>query len=150
MFWGMLAVYLMRVVNPKVDKALDWVGARWNIKALKTAVVILITFLFLDFLISTVALDTYLVRTTVENNLEVTNMEETLKKYNFYFKENEKLANIINTLWGDRYMVKIYPNVTIKLANGEAVYACVYHKDIEPYFIRFRNKNIPIRNVIYE
>lgn len=137
-FWGLLGVYLIKVINPKIDYFIDWQKLKFKSNFIsKSAVLVMIVFLFLDFLASTFALDAYLTRTTVENNLNVKNFDGALQKYSFYYNDNKGLTDTIYKLWDDKFMVKIYPNVTIRLENGESVQAKDYHKDILPYFYKF-------------
>lgn len=94
-------------------------------------------FLFVNCIVSGIALDFYLTRITVENNLEVADMENTINKYNYIYNENTELSKFIYKFWGNDKMVKTYPNVTITLANGESVLAKNYLPDIEPYYYKF-------------
>lgn len=138
-FWGLLGLYLLNVVNPKVDHMIDFFKTKFkNMKFAKTLTLLVIIFMFFDCVISGIALDCYLIRITVENNLEVENKEGTIAKYNYIYKENTKLADFINKMWNDKVMIKVYPNVTIRLSNGENVLAKNYLPDLKPYFFKFR------------
>lgn len=137
-FWGLLAIYLLKIINPKVDEFIDKLKLKIrHVRGLKIFVLAFIIFLFLNCVISGIALDFYLTRVAVENNLEIENKEETIEKYNYIYKENEKMAKMIYKFWGNNTMVKTYPNVTVKLANGESVLAKNYFPDIEPYYYKF-------------
>lgn len=134
-----MGLYLLKVVNPKVDYFIDWIKIKFkNTSILKALTLTVIILLFINCVISGYALDSYLTRTIIENNLEVDNKEEVLSKYNYTYKENENLSNFIYTLWGNNKMVKTYPNVTIRLSTGEDVPAKKYYPDIKPYFFKFR------------
>ncbi len=139
-FWGILGLYLLKVFNPKVDKFLDWVKLKANgkTKLLKAIVLTMIIFLFLDFLATGIASDFYFTRITVENDLPVANKEKVVEKYNYLYKENPKLANIIYKFWGNEVMVKTLPNATIMLENGDLVLAKNYSPDIKPYYYKFK------------
>ncbi len=140
-FWGLLGLYLLNVVNPKVDYFIDFVKIKFKkMTLLKTLTLLTIVLLFIDCVVSGIALDCYLIRITVENNLEVANKEEVIKKYNYLYNENEKISNIIYKYWGNKKMIKTYPNVTIELSNGEQVLAKNYIKDIKPYFYKFKEE----------
>lgn len=138
-FWGLLGLYLLKVVNPKVDKFIDWIKLKFkNLSLLKILDLAIIILLFINCVVSGYALDAYLTRITVENNLEVENKKEVLEKYNYLYKEDEKRANRIYKYWGNEVMVKTYPNVTIKLSDGENVGAKTYLPDIKPYYYKFK------------
>ncbi len=136
-FWGLLGLYLLNVVNPKIDKFLDYLKEKVNVKIARSFIAIFIIVLFLDCAVSWVALDFYLTRTTVENNLDVDDKQKVVAKYNYVYKENEKLSNFVYKFWSDNTMVKTYPNVTIRLSNGEFVLAKNYHQNITPYYYKF-------------
>jgi len=93
--------------------------------------------MFVDCVISAFALDFYLTRVSVENNLEVQDKEKLIEKYDYIYKENKKLSNFINKYWGNNVMVKTYPNVAITLTNQEKVLAKNYFPDIAPYYYKF-------------
>lgn len=140
-FWGLLGLYLINVLNPKIDYLIDWIKLKFkNIVVLKILTLATIIFMFVDCVISGIALDFYLTRITVENNLDVENREETVAKYNYIYKENEGLRNFVYKFWGNNVMVKAYPNVTIRLSNGENVLAKEYSPDIKPYYFKFRSE----------
>lgn len=142
-FWGLLGVYLLRVVNPRIDEFIDWIKLKFNDKILKSLVVVVTILLLIDFIVSTFALDAYLTRTSIENDIEIENKEGTIKRYNYYYEENEWLSDVIYKLWGDKIMVKVYPNIKIRLADGKNILARDYHQDIVPYLYKF---NWGIRN----
>lgn len=136
-FWGLLGLYLLKIVNPKVDYFIDWVKIKLSYVGLKVLVIITTILLFVNCVISGIALDFYLTRVTVENDLEVANKEAVIDKYNYVYNENENLSKLIYKYWGNEKMVKTYPNVTITLANGESVLAKSYFPDITPYYYKF-------------
>ncbi len=98
----------------------------------------MIVFLFLDFSVTGIASDFYFNRIIVENDLPVANKEKAIEKYNYLYKENERLADIIYKFWGNEVMVKTLPNATIMLENGELVLAKNYSPDIKPYYYKFK------------
>ena len=138
--WGLLALYLIKFANPKIDKFIDFIKSKFNIKVLKILVAICIVVLFLDFIVSTFAVDVYLTRVIVENNLDVKNKEHIIEKYDYLYNKNKTLSNIIYTLWGNEVMIKIYPNLTVRTTNGENLLVKFFYPDILPYFYKF-NRN---------
>lgn len=58
MFWGILAIYLMKHFNPKVDKFL----AKFSDKQLKTVVTIIMIFLIIDMIITGIGLKVFFMR----------------------------------------------------------------------------------------
>ena len=105
---------------------------------LKILVLTVIILLFIDFIVSIFALDAYLTRVIVNNNIDVKNKEQIVQKYDYLYNKNETLSKIIYTLWGDEFMVKFYPNVTVRTTSGENLLVKYYFPDILPYFYKFK------------
>ena len=61
--------------------------------------------------------------------------------YNYLYKENAKLGDFINKIWGNKTMVITYPNLTIQLADGNVEYLKNYYPEIQPYYLKLK-KNI--------
>lgn len=137
LFWGLLGVYFMKVINPKVDKIIEFIKKKVNIKIIKFGVLIIFILLMLNCVISAVAVDLYLTRQTVENNLDVPNKEQLIEKYN-KINSNENLVRIINKYWNDEKMVITYPNLSITLTNGENIRVREYLPHIKPYYYKFK------------
>lgn len=136
-FWGLLAVYFMRVINPKVDKVINFIKKKINIKVIKTITLIMFIFLLFDCVVSGIAVDLYLTRQAVINDLDVPNKEQTIEKYEKIYSD-EKLVKIIDRFWNDEKMVITYPNLAITLNNGSNVRVRDYLPDIKPYYIKFK------------
>lgn len=138
-FWGLLAVYFMRVINPKVDKVIDFIKKKVNIKIIKTITLFMFIFLLLDCIISGFAVDWYLTRQAVQNNLDVPNKEQVIEKYNKIYS-NEKLKQIVDKYFNDEKMVITYPNLAIQLSGGTNKRVREYLPDIKPYYLKFNKE----------
>jgi len=135
-FWGFLAIYLIKVLNPRVDRFIDYLAKKLNPKVLKTKVIIVVVVLFLDCVISAIAIDVFLTKVSVENNLDIENKQSTIEKYNkIYTKEG--LVKFIERFWSDEKMIKTYPKLKITLENSEIVYVQEFFKNIQPYYYKF-------------
>ncbi len=141
LFWGLLGVYFMKVINPKVDKIIDFIKKKVNIKIIKTIVIILFVFLLVDCAISGLAIEYYLVRQTVQNNLDVSNKNDIVKIYDKIYS-NDNRVKIINKFFNDEKMVITYPNLTITLKDGTVKRVREYLPDIKPYYFKFNVKQI--------
>lgn len=135
-FWGLLAIYLMSYINPKVDRLIEWIKSKISIKKLKIITLIVIIFLFVDFVLTGYALKFFIVRKVHENNLPVTNKEQIDIEYDKIYS-NQKLVEFINTFWGDRKMIRTFPNLKIKDKDGNIIYFDCYVGDIQPYYYKF-------------
>lgn len=136
LFWGALGLYFMTVINPFVDKIIEFLKKKINIKILKIIVLVIFIFLMIDCILSGIAIECYLTRQAVENELDVPNKEQTIAEYEL-INSNEKLTAIINKFWNDEKMVMTYPNLTITLNDGSIVKVREYLPEIKSYYYKF-------------
>lgn len=137
LFWGLLAIYLMKVINPKVDKFIDWTKKKINITFAKVATIVIMIFMLLDCVASGMAISCCLIRKSVENNLNIADKEKTEAAYHRIY-DNEKTKEFIYKYWGDEKVVKTYPNLTLSLQNGDKVYIRDLTPEIKPYYYKFK------------
>ena len=140
-FWGILALYLMISLNPKIDKLLDWIKSKISSKLLKSIIIISCIFLLFDCLITAYALSNYMARMIVEKNIEVSNYENIEKIYNVT-NNNEKLKNITDKYFGNEKMVKTFPRLKIENKNGEIIYFSSLLPEIQPYYFKLENSKL--------
>lgn len=145
LFWGALGLYFMTVINPKVDKFINFVKKKINIRVLKVIVLVVTIALILDCIISGIAIECYLTRQTVQNNLDVPNKEEIVEEYNKIYS-NEKIKNIIYKYWDDEKMVITYPNLTITFNDGSIRRVREFLPDIKAYYYKFNSKSDMFRS----
>ncbi len=135
-FWGLLAIYLMSYINPRIDRLINWIKSKISIKKLKVITLIVTIFLFIDFVLTGFALEFFIVRKVHENNLPIVNKEQADIVYEKIYS-NEKLAEFINTFWDDRKMIRTFPNLKIQDKDGNIIYFADYVGDIQPYYYKF-------------
>lgn len=140
-FWGLLAIYLMKVINPKVDKFIDWLKTKINIRLAKTLTLITVIILFIDCVISEIAINFCLIRKSVENNLDIANKEKTFQVYNKIYNDKD-LSSFIYKHWNDEKMIRTYPNLTLTLADGKTIYIKDLTPEIKPYYYKFKERKI--------
>ncbi len=150
-FWGLLGIYLMTYINPKVDRLINWIKTKISTKKLKIITIIVTIFILIDFIITMYALEFFMIRKVHENNLPVTNKEQADAVYEKIYS-NEKLAKFINTFWDDRKMIRTFPNLKIRDKDGNIIYFADYVGDIQPYYYKFnfhlkQNKDEIFNNV---
>lgn len=138
LFWGFLAIYLMSYVNPKVDRLINKIKLKLSTKKLKVITIVIIIILFMDCLITGFALKCFFVRKVHENDLQVTGREQIDIAYDKIYN-NETLTNFINKFWGDRKMIKTFPNLKTQDINGNMIYFDCYVGDIKPYYYKFNS-----------
>ena len=135
LFWGFLSIYLVASLNPKVDKFIDWAKKKFNIKALKTLTIATIIFLAFDCIISIAASHFFMVRTITKNDINVADKEAVIEEYNKVYS-NEKLSNFIYKHWGDKKIIKTWPNIKLNDVEGNIIHLYTYFPDIQPYYIK--------------
>ncbi len=139
-FWGFLCIYLIAYLNPKVDKLINWTKSKFKTyKALKTFVMTTFILLMVDCIATGFAINTFLLRMVVENDIDVLNKEMAQVKYEEIYG-NEKLSNFIYKFWGDKKMIKTFPNLKVKDKNGNIIYMDSL-LDIQPYYLKIYGKN---------
>lgn len=136
LFWGILSLLLMKVINPQVDKFINYMKGKVNLKFLKIITCIGTTFMLVNALASGIAMNLFLMRMAVENDLNIKNKEKTIEQYNEIYG-NPEIVEFINKYWGNKKMIMTYPNVTIQLADGNVVYVKHLLPEIKPYFYKF-------------
>lgn len=142
-FWGFLAIYLICSVNPKVDRLINWIKSKFTCDSyyiLKILTSIIILIMFVDCIVTGIAVNFFLVRMKVENNLNVPNIEKITDFYNEIYSD-EKLANFIYKYFGNEKVLKAFPNLKVQDVDGNIIYMDSLLPDIQPYYIKIHDKN---------
>lgn len=141
-FWGILGVYLLKSVNPKIDRFIDWLMKKINPTFLRVITAFVIVFLFIDCLLSAYAINVFLIRVIVEKDLPVSYRQEIDTLYHKVY-DNEKKASFINKYLNNEKMILTYPNLTITLSDGTLKKVAEYYPEIRNCYYKFDvNRNI--------
>lgn len=135
-FWGFLALYLIGSFNPRIDRLIDWFKSKFSLKFLKIATSTITTLLLIDCIITGVALSFFLIRMIVKNDLNVADKQVIVQKYNDIYND-ENLSNFVYKYWGDRKMIRTFPNIKVQDVNGDMIYMDSLLSDIQPYYYKF-------------
>lgn len=135
-FWGLLGVYLMRVVNPKVDKFIDWLKTKVNYTFLKVATLGMIIFMFLDCCLSAYAINVFLIRVAHENDLPVKDRTKVEQLYDELYNDEEK-SRIIEKYFSVEKMMITYPRLTITMEDGSFEMIYKYYPDVKRHYYEF-------------
>lgn len=135
LFWGFLALYLIASFNPKIDRFIDWLKNKFSLNALKTFTLSAIIILFIDCIVTGIAMSFFLIRMITQNDLNVPNKEAVIQEYNDIYS-NEKLSNFIYKYWGDKKMIRTFPNIKVEDVDGNIIYIDSLLKDIQPYYLK--------------
>lgn len=145
LFWGFLALYLIASFNPKIDRMIDWIKSKISIKTLKTLTLSATIILLIDCIITAFAMSFFLIRMIAQNNLSVPKKEIVMQKYEEIYS-NEKLSNFIYKYWGDKKMIRTFPNIKVEDVDGNMIYIDSLLKDIQPYYFKFHEpRNIDFK-----
>ena len=139
-FWGFLSIYLICSVNPKVDRFIDWIKSKFSLKLLKTLTLTTIIVLFIDCVITGIAVNFFLIRMKVENNLDVPEKEMITQIYDEIYN-NEKLSKFIYKYFDNKTILRAFPNLKVQDVNGNIIYMDSLLPDIQPYYFKVHDKN---------
>lgn len=134
-FWGILGLYLMRTLNPKIDQFIDWIELKIGNKILKVFLIFFIAIMFVDSVYSGFAEDWVLTKVSIEKNLNVKNKEKMQQKYNNIYS-NEKKKHFVDKYWTIDKVLMAYPNLTTYTIDGEKVFVKELYPEIHPYLYK--------------
>ncbi len=81
MFWGVLTLFLIKIINPKIDILIAKIKDKISIKKLKLIILIVIIFLAIDCIATCYAQKKQFVnRMIVENDIEVEKQRKSNRK----------------------------------------------------------------------
>lgn len=135
-FWGLLAIYLMSYFNPKIDKLINYIKSKISVNTLKILTAGMIILLFLDFAVTGYALKLFVIRKVHEYDLNIENKEVSEILYEKIYS-NENYVKMINKFFGDKKMIRTFPNLKIQDANGDMIYFDTLVGEIQPYYYKF-------------
>lgn len=147
-FWGLLGIYLVSYINPKIDKLINFIKRKISDKALKIIEMITAVFLIVDCLLTAYALKAFYIRMVKLHNINIGNVEMIDKEYDKMYG-NKKKSDFIYKYWGDEKMIKTLPNLKLQDNDGKIVYFDSLLPDIQTYYYKFSDKGIRQKIVQY-
>jgi len=136
-YWGIIAIYLMKSLNPSIDRMLELFKEKINIRLSRALTIVTTIILFIDCLISAFAIELYLSRTVVEKDLPVQGKGRYVAIYEEYFKDENKKEKI-DKIWSNRKILRTYPNLRLTLEDGAVIQVKDQYPEIQPYYYKFR------------
>lgn len=129
-FWGVLAVFLMSYFNPKVDKFIDRVPK----KLMRTITILGVTILFIDCVVTGVALEMFSMRLVENKGIELKGMGNFTKRTGFYATE---FADFLDKkVFTDEKIIKTFPNIMLKDVDNNIIYVKDLFPEITPYYLK--------------
>lgn len=129
--WGILGVFLLKVINPRMDKII----AKIPVKFLKTASIVIVVFMFIDWMISSFAMQMFFTRIVDEHHIELKDGQEYIEVCRELY-EVEWIRQVVNTFWNNEIMLKTFPNLRVTTKHGAVIYVSNLYKDIKPYYFK--------------
>ena len=136
--WGILAVFFMAYLHPQIDKLMEHIKQKLKIKTGKIIVATLSCFLVIDCLLTTYALNAFFIRKVHDYNIKVDNKAQTEEQYQKVYG-NKTLSKITYTLFGDKKMIKTFPNLKVEDKDGNVFYFDTMVGGIKPYYYKFES-----------
>lgn len=136
LFWGLLAIYLIRHFNPIIDRLMNKIKERISTKTIKICVTIFMILLLINGILTGLALKLFFARTVYTYDLDVINKEKYMAEYEG-LRNYSSLLEFGNKIFSDKKMIRTFPNLKLKGQNGEIVYMDYIYKDIQPYYFKF-------------
>lgn len=142
-FWGFLAIYLITYLNPRVDKFIDYMKTKFTIKTLQITTLVVTILIAIDFIITGWATNLFIIRMVAQNDINLAQKEEIVKAYNYIYENDETkwLADFIYKFWGDKKMIRTFPNLKVQDVDGNIIYLDSLLPDIQPYYVKIYEKN---------
>jgi len=134
-FWGLLGLLLLEIINPRVDSLIDKIKVRSSRRRQNTVVILTNLFLILDCVATIVATDLYQTRVIHDNGIEVKQKEYYEQHYENVYGD-ARTKNIIETMWGNEFMIKTFPNLKIVNSSGDTIYLNSFYPEIQNYYIK--------------
>ena len=134
-FWGILGIWLIKKLNPRVDEIIDRLKNKIPNFKRKSIVSLANLFLLADCLVTVQALDYYKTRVVIENNIPVSNFEYYEERYDEIYS-NEKRKSFIEKCWGNEVMIKTFPNIKVNDKYGNIVYLNSFYPEIQNYYCK--------------
>jgi len=138
--WGLLAIYLIRHVNPIVDNIILKLKAKFPKYILPIIIYGGSIFLIIDCIISGIALNVFYARLVYDYDLNIPNAsiykkahQEALKSKNWYEFTEKHFSN--------EKMLRTYPNLKMEDVNGNIIFVRDILNDIKPYYFKFFTPN---------
>ena len=130
-FWGILAIYLIKHIQPKIDKFLD----KFRPSYVKTITIVIFAFMMLDMLVTGFALKMFFTRLEKNYDLDIKGVEEYSEMYTRLY-ENPKIEKVVDKYFNDKVIMMTFPNIKITTNDGEIIWICDILKDVPTYYYK--------------
>jgi len=135
LFWGILAIYLLKHLNPIVDKLIAKIKGKAGVRTYKILIIVISVFLFLDMIVTCVGLKVFYSRLIYTYDLNVDNKAHYVNSYE-RLRENEVMYALTNRLFPNKLMLRTFPNLKLEMRDKSIVFIKDVLYNIKPYYIK--------------
>ena len=133
-FWGILALVLMRLINPYIEKFIDKIPKKlFSVLTIGGTIL-----LILDLLITAFGLQVFYTRFTKKYDLNL--VEDKNLMVSQEVLENKFVQKLSNTIFTDEKMLRTFPNIKYKDNDGNIIWGKDILTDIKPYYYKISHK----------
>ena len=133
-FWGILALVLMRLINPYIEKFIDKIPKKlFSVLTIGGTIL-----LILDLLITAFGLQVFYTRFTKKYDLNL--VEDKNLMVSQKVLENKFVQKLSNTIFTDEKMLRTFPNIKYKDNDGNIIWVKDILTDIKPYYYKISHK----------
>ena len=128
--WGTLAIFLIKYINPFLNKTLEKISETKHYKLIKSLFKLLIVFLIFDIIATIVALRIFYIN--LDNKFNISNNNKYL--VNRVSNVEKNASNF------EKEMLLIYPNIRIVDNNQKIYFVDSLLKNIKTYYVKIFTK----------
>ena len=136
-------------MNHTIDNCIDKIKNKLPKYMLPVIFDFAASFLLIDCIVSGIALNCFYSRLVYKYDLNIPNADIYEKSYEIRMK-NEGWFSFTEKFFSNEKMVKTYPNLKLKDADGNIVFIKNILSDIKPYYFKFftpKDSNLKLTNV---
>lgn len=133
-FWGILALVLIRLINPYIERFIDKIPAKlFGIITIGGTILLII-----DLLITAFGLQVFYTRFINTYNLNL--KEDKYLMVSQDVLDNKVIQKLSNTMFSDEKILRTFPNIKFKDDDGNIIWVKDILTDIQPYYFKISNK----------
>ena len=133
-FWGVLALGLMRLINPYIERMIDSIPK----KIFNFLTIFLTIFLLFDLLFTSFGLKVFYTRLIKENNLQMKDQRNLMVTDEIM--ESDIVQYLSKTAFSDEKVLKTFPNIKYEDKDGNIIWVKDILTNIRPYYYRLSPK----------
>ena len=133
-FWGILALVLMRLINPYIERMIDSIPK----KIFNFLTIFLTIFLLFDLLFTSFGLKVFYTRLIKEHNLQMKDQRNLMVTDEIM--ESDIVQYLSKTAFSDEKVLKTFPNIKYEDTEGNIIWVKDILTNIRPYYYRLSPK----------